>query len=195
MPSSSNELYLQLHADLTRRLREALAGQVCDPFGGPAGECRHCLEKAGAARPFGRDAVPGDLGGGYELASWMYPYKCRRCHQVCTKEGHPYGCPWTPGDHIALWRAAMRPCYCGETVVLTPAWLAPCCQDTPPVRMPVPCSLCGVSECRVCDPDDQPEGDSSRGGWSHARCQDEKMPKEHAAARQAKRRTPLGVVG
>ncbi|MER6830855.1 hypothetical protein ABT352_33015 [Streptosporangium sp. NPDC000563] len=182
----------QVRANLIERLKATLAGQVCDAFGGPAAECRHCW-KARDNRPFGRDATPGDLyGSGPDIQEWML--RCRRCGLDCTVEGHPNGCPRTPGDSVELATAAMRPCYCGQAIVLAPDWLGTCCRDTPPVRMPEPCLLCDDHHCRVCDPNDQPENffTSEKFGWAHARCVDQRQP-EYAEVRRAKRHTPLGA--
>lgn len=118
------------------------------------------------SRPVGRYAEPGDLQGPPDPP---WPQACRRCGLKCDREGHPYGCPRTPG-HSEIVGLAIRPCYCGEAVVLAPAWLAPCCEDAPPVRMPKPCGVCGGAECRVCDPDDEPVQLWEAGGWAHARC-------------------------
>jgi hypothetical protein len=147
----------------------------------------------GTGRPVGRDAPLGDLEGPYDPP---WPYRCRRCGCDCGREGHPYGCPRTP-DHYLLFNQPLRLCYCGQTVVLAPAWLGPCCEDTPPVRIPGGCGLCGDDRCRVCDPDDEPEAYSGGGGsWVHARCGDERFSRspEYLASRRAKRATPLGVI-
>lgn len=138
-------------------------------------------------RPIGRSAQPGELEGPPN-PPWL---ACRRCGGDCTREGHPHGCPRTPG-YTLIAGLALRPCYCGQSIVAAPAWLAACCVDTPPVRIPGGCAVCGADTCRVCDPDDQPE--RSGGGWVHARCGDTAFPAEYAEQRRANRRVPLGVI-
>ncbi|MGP4030327.1 hypothetical protein [Actinomadura sp. 3N407] len=138
-------------------------------------------------RPIGRDALPGELEGPPN-PPWL---ACRRCGADCTRAGHPHGCPRTPG-YTLIAGLALRPCYCGQTIVAAPAWLATCCVGTPPVRIPGGCVDCGDDHCKVCDPDDEPErGD---GGWRHARCHDARFSAEEAARRRTQRHAPLGVV-
>lgn len=145
----------------------------------------------GTERPIGRDARPGDLQGPYN-PPWR---ACRRCGGDCGREGHPYGCPRTPG-YTAVAGMPLRPCYCGQTMVLAPSWLGTCCEDTPPVRVPGGCALCGDDRCRVCDPDDEPEEwrGPPEGDWVHPRCRDEFLGPHDARPRQERRRIPLGVV-
>ncbi|MFG1858420.1 hypothetical protein ACGFJT_41775 [Actinomadura geliboluensis] len=141
-------------------------------------------------RPIGRDAIPGELEGPPN-PQWL---ACRRCGSDCGRAGHPHGCPRTPG-YTLIAGLALRPCYCGQTIVAAPGWVGACCADTPPVRVPGGCVGCGDDTCRICNPGDQPE--AARwlgGGWWHARCLDAQFPAEEAARRQAQRRAPLGVI-
>lgn len=141
-------------------------------------------------RPIGREALPGELEGPPN-PPWL---ACRRCGGDCTRAGHPHGCSRTPG-YTLIAELALRPCYCGQTLVAAPAWVGACCADTPPVGIPGGCVDCGDDRCRICDPDDQPEAAGwLGGGWWHARCLDARFPAEEAVRRQAKRRAPLGVI-
>jgi hypothetical protein len=160
-------------------------------------------------RPYGRSAAPGDLSGGQLPGERPYDseYKCRRCYAVSSAEGHPDGCPRTPGDFSELYALqALRRCYCGQALVVTPETSGPCCQDTPPVPLPGGCAWCGSSLCRVNQPDDLPERDyyvtrrhpEMGDAWVHARCKDEYLlgryrGGESAARRRAERCVPLGV--
>jgi hypothetical protein len=170
------------------------------------------------SRPLGRDAEPGDLQGPQRRGEWpagQGPH-CRRCGLMCSMEGHPHGCPRTPRDHHYL-GMALRPCYCGATLVTTPAIFGPCCENTPPVHVPGGCPWCGSDLCRIGDPEDFPDVDyahygnehpvrypefkGKRGGWTHARCYDEFLigrgvdpAGSYLTGRREKRRAILGVI-
>jgi hypothetical protein len=119
-------------------------------------------------RPVGRYARPGDLEGPPRPPRAA----CRRCGLLCAWAGHPNGCPRTPG-HSMIVNLAIRPCYCGASMVLAPEWLGPCCADTPPVQLPDACIFCGSDLFGVCDPEDEPTHATtgpSTGGWAHPRC-------------------------
>lgn len=141
-------------------------------------------------RPVGRSARPGELEGPPN-PPWL---ACRRCGASCTRAGHPHGCPRTP-DYTLIEGLALRPCYCGQTIVAAPAWLAACCADTPPVSIPGGCAECGDDRCQVCDPDDAPEmARWMDGAWRHARCLDTRFPAAEAERRRTQRHAPLGVI-
>jgi hypothetical protein len=182
---------------------------------GPESEEFYAARRRWVSRPHGRSAPPGDLEGvAQEPRDYRYggDIRCRRCHAVASLEGHPYGCPQTPQEHLSRLRP-MRLCYCGQTMVAAPEIFGPCCENTPPVRVPGGCRWCGSDLCRVGDPDDLPEhtyyiearfpdmGDA----WVHPRCIDakdlERAPADRLAGgvaqveeRRRKRRLPLGVV-
>jgi hypothetical protein len=128
---------------------------------GPEPEAYFALQKRWTERPHGRDAEPGDLTGWWLPGE--YPHggdiRCRRCGAVSSMEGHPYGCPRTPSELGYLKLDALRLCYCGQSLVVTPDMFGPCCQDSPPVRVPDGCRWCGSDLCRVNDPDELPEKD------------------------------------
>jgi hypothetical protein len=160
-------------------------------------------------RPHGRDAAPGDLDGWQLPGEWPHggDVRCRRCNAVSSMDGHPDGCPGTPGtieERMSL--QALRRCYCGQALVVAPEMFGPCCEHTQPVPLPGGCAWCGSSLCRVNDPDDLPEKDyyvtkrhpEMGDAWVHARCVDEYLLGRHRGAesvarRRAKRHTPLGV--
>jgi hypothetical protein len=150
--------------------------------------------------------LPGEYPHGCDI-------RCRRCGAVSSLEGHPYGCPQTPQGLDELGLAALRSCYCGQSLVVTPEIFGSCCQDTPPVPVPGGCRWCGTNLCRVGEPDDLPEdygyvpgrfpemGDA----WVHPRCVDESLPAREAASsrpdlaadvesRHRRRHLPLGVI-
>jgi hypothetical protein len=177
--------------------------------GDPEWDAWFAIKDRWTKRPHGRDAAPGDLGS-YQLPGER-PYggdiRCRRCNAVSSMEGHPHGCPRTPraiGEQGLL--HALRPCYCGQVMVITPATFGLCCADTPPVAVPGGCRWCGSNLCRVNEADDLPEKDyyiESRypamgDAWVHARCVDDSLWRQgrQAAAerRQAARQVPLGVI-
>lgn len=162
------------------------------------------------SRPHGRDAAPGDLDGWQLPGEWPHggEFRCRRCDAVCSSEGHPYGCPRTPGtleERIVL--QALRRCYCGQALVVTPALFCPCCENTPPVAVPGGCRWCGSNLCRVNSRDDDAEADANRfvearypdigDRWVHARCVDEYLISrgriESVERRRAERQVPIGV--
>jgi hypothetical protein len=176
--------------------------------GTPEWDAWFAIKKRWAGRPHGRDAAPGDLEGWQLPGEWPHggDIRCRRCGAVSSLEGHPHGCPRTPGDiedRIVL--HALRRCYCGQALVVTPEMFGPCCENTPPARLPGGCRWCGSSLCRVNDPDDQPEKDyyvparhPERGdAWVHARCVDEYLIGRgrdgEVEQRRAGRATPVGV--
>jgi hypothetical protein len=162
-----------------------------------------------ARRPHGRAAAPGDLDGWQLPGEWPFGgnVRCRRCGAVSSLEGHPHGCPRTPGDigEQGLLHA-LRSCYCGQALVITPGTSGPCCTGTPPVAVPGGCRWCGSSLCRVNEPDDEPEKDyyvESRypdmgDAWVHARCVDDRLrargSHDDAERRRARRQVPLGVI-
>lgn len=181
---------------------------------GPEREGYYALQKQWKARPWGRLAEPGDLMGWWLPGE--YPHggdiQCRRCGAVSSLDGHPYGCPRTPRTLDEPDLPALRPCYCGQALVVTPDIFGPCCQDTPPVRVPGGCRWCGSDLRRAGDPDDLPEKDRYVPGrfpemddaWVHPRCVDESLLAKAAMYRHAgppldverrrrRRNLPLGV--
>lgn len=182
---------------------DAASGRPHDPEWAAYFDLRHRWEK----RPLGRDAAPGDLCGQQLPGEWPHggDIRCRRCYGVAGLEGHPHGCPRTPHD-IGELANALRRCYCGATLVVTPAIFGDCCAGTPPVPIPGGCRWCGSSLCRIGEPDDQPEKQYDVPGqhpgmgdhWVHARCYDEHLlgrgHDQWAGERRRKRAVPLGVV-
>jgi hypothetical protein len=169
-------------------------------------------------RPRGRSAPPGDLSA-LQQTPGEHPHggdrKCRRCHGACSMEGHPYGCPRTPTGLFSTQREPIHSCYCGQVMIAAPGVFGPCCENTPPVRIPGGCRWCGSDLCAVGDPDDLPEEEryytearypDMGSAWVHPRCIDEYEIERAAPGRQAqaaadvarrraRRRLPIGVVG
>jgi hypothetical protein len=173
-------------------------------------------------RPTGRGAAPGDIFGQYQ-DPWDLPpgdrIECRRCGGVSSLLGHPYGCPQTPG-RLGEQSGALRFCYCGMTLVVSPEVFGRCCEETPPVPIPGGCAWCGSSLCRVGNRDDLPERSyytngeylpirhpeclpnrNTYGSWAHPRCVDEyalSRARDHdidlVESRRRKRAIPIGVV-
>jgi hypothetical protein len=180
--------------------------------GTPEWEAWSGIKDRWTKRPRGRRALPGDLDGWALPGEWPHgsDVRCRRCHLPCSLAGHPHGCPRTPCD--LPFQDALRPCYCGLTLVVAPETFGPCCENTPPVHVPGGCRCCGSDLCRVNEPDDFPEknyyvdarfpemGDA----WVHAGCVDSedlaKAPRlthidlvAQVEERRRRRRPPLGV--
>ena len=175
--------------------------------------CDHGGVMAGQHRPIGRAARPGELCGPQRPGEWpVGGPKCRRCTLDSSMAGHPHGCPRTPvdRDYVGM---AIRPCYCGQAMVVAPAAFGPCCEETPPVEVPGGCRWCGRTTCRVNEPDDWPDrsyfaletperfpGLSGPGVdfWVHAGCVDERLTAKGLSSvadqRREERHTPLGVI-
>ena len=166
------------------------------------------IKKRWTSRPHGRDAAPGDLDGWQLPGEWPHggDIRCRRCDAVSSLDGHPQGCPRTPGTIEERWLLhALRRCYCGQALVPAPEMFGPCCQDTPPVSLPGGCRCCGSSLCRVNEPADLPEKDyyvenrfpGMGDAWVHARCVDEHLlargRDDAVARRRADRSIPIGI--
>ncbi len=165
-------------------------------------------------RPLGRDATPGHLCGPDRPGEWPNGGpKCRRCWVPCSLDGHPYGCPVTPKDDLYSYDP-LRPCYCGQTMILWALYrFGPCCENTPPVKIPGGCRWCGSDLCRVNEPEDLPdrsyfalevrerfpEFNTNRGAWVHTRCVEEwlleKGRADLVARRRADREVPVGEAG
>lgn len=167
-------------------------------------------------RPIGRAATPGHLCGPQRAGEYPaggHP-QCRRCTAPCSLEGHPYGCPRTPKETAENGRLSFepwRPCYCGQSMIFTPPdRFGPCCENTPPVRVPGGCRWCGSDLCQVNDPEDLPD-DSYHAmetperhegfgkWWVHARCVDEWLlgrgREDLVAPRRQEREIVLGEDG
>ncbi|MGH3405135.1 MAG: hypothetical protein ACRDRJ_21925 [Streptosporangiaceae bacterium] len=199
------------------RLEAELAAAAAHAAGPPAPEWDgyYQAKRRWQERPSGRPAEPGDLMGWWLPGE--YPHggdiRCRRCGAVSSMDGHPAGCPRTPCELGLPLLTGLRSCYCGQALVVTPETFGPCCENTPPVRVPGGCRWCGSGLCRVGDPGDLPEkylnvparfpqaGDA----WVHPRCVDDSLLARaaacphmdlagQAAARRARRQLPLGVI-
>jgi hypothetical protein len=187
---------------------------AADAFG-PEWEAFKAAQERWVSRPRGRSAPPGDLEG-LAREPGDYPHggdiRCRRCHAVASLEGHPYGCPRTPQESLSRVEP-VRLCYCGRMMVAAPEIFGPCCENTPPVRIPGGCRWCGSDLCSVGDPDDLPEKDhyvaarfpEMGDAWVHPRCVDAEDLAKAATVhhvdlvaqveeRRRRRRMPLGVI-
>ena len=197
---------------ITARAAHEAAG---DSFG-PEWDAFRAARDRWRSRPRGRAAPPGDLSALQdEPRDWPHggDRKCRRCMGACSMEGHPYGCP-RPPQGFGSSREPIRLCYCGQTMIAAPGIFGPCCEGTPPVRIPGGCRWCGSDLCRVGDPNDLPEEEryyvearfpDMGSAWVHPRCADEYYLGRAAPGRQAeaaadierrrsRRRLPIGVI-
>ena len=87
------------------------------------------IKKRWTSRPHGRDAAPGDLDGWQLPGEWPHggDVRCRRCDAVSSLDGHPHGCPRTPGTVEERYLLhALRRCYCGQALVPAPEMLGAC---------------------------------------------------------------------
>jgi len=177
--------------------------------GTPEWDAWFAIKARWTARPHGRDAAPGDLDGWQLPGEWPHGgnIRCRRCDAVSSLDGHPHGCPRTPGTIEERYILhALRRCYCGQVLVIPPDTFSQCCAGTAPVAIPGGCRWCGSNLCQVNEPDDLPEKDpyvESRhpdmgAAWVHARCADvrlrERGDHDSAERRRNERHLPLGVI-